>query len=646
MNLFGPHIHKPGMGLDLLERWKPSAALAMDVDSDYVRQVRQKSPGTVLVVRVYEDGANFLDWPPHVWVDRLLAKFPTDKPGYFVTINEPLGHDSRELFERFDIWESEVIRLLQAAGTDGLACNFGTGNFTAGSNRVKIPDVFPRICAVANAMGPHDYSWPDLQSGWSWYAGRWFQWYDDILAATGKEMKFLIGECGLTQAIIQGRPDHGWQSGGPEGVTAESYLATLHWYLEQVVNWDSGRGIVLGLCLFNFYDQFHWSFEHINKPKVMDAIMAMDVPSPEPPEPPNGGDPMVEIYDFDNSPFDPNATTRDWPWLRSIFGPDLQVHPIEEKADVNLQPGDIIYKVQYLDCKVGETSVVIHVEDINGNPEQGRLPVFGWPSAESHGLPQTWKFWTDNGVHGPTNVNGDVGPSMGTGAYYDWTEIDPETGELGRGPHFVWVWDLPSDYVDGIGMLTWHPDVEGNHLHVNIGYRAEVYMGEEPPKPPDGDLLEVAKDIRAYAADATILLADIKAILLKTPPEPPVDQPFRGEYFNNKDLGGEPAFTRDDEEINFSWADGGPGGGVNPDQFSVRWTGSFTFEAGDYTFYALVDDGIRLWVDGELIIDAWWDQSPTMYEATITLAVGKHDIDVGYYESAGGATCKVWWEKL
>ena len=62
MNLFGPHIHRPGMGLDLLGRGRFAAALAMDVDSKYVRKVREASPETVLAVRVYEDGANFLEW--------------------------------------------------------------------------------------------------------------------------------------------------------------------------------------------------------------------------------------------------------------------------------------------------------------------------------------------------------------------------------------------------------------------------------------------------------------------------------------------------------------------------------------------------------------------------------------------------------
>jgi hypothetical protein len=49
------------------------------------------------------------------------------------------------------------------------------------------------------------------------------------------------------------------------------------------------------------------------------------------------------------------------------------------------------------------------------------------------------------------------------------------------------------------------------------------------------------------------------------------------------------------------------------------------------------DDGIRLWVDGDLLIDAWTDQSPTSYQVTRTLTAGSHAVKVEYYENGGGA---------
>ena len=88
---------------------------------------------------------------------------------------------------------------------------------------------------------------------------------------------------------------------------------------------------------------------------------------------------------------------------------------------------------------------------------------------------------------------------------------------------------------------------------------------------------------------------------------------------------------------------GRAGGSIPVDGFSVRWSGSFGFQAGDTTFTATADDGIRLWVDGTLLIDQWIDQAPTSYSATRTLTAGVHDVRVEYYEGGGGAVARLTW---
>jgi hypothetical protein len=82
------------------------------------------------------------------------------------------------------------------------------------------------------------------------------------------------------------------------------------------------------------------------------------------------------------------------------------------------------------------------------------------------------------------------------------------------------------------------------------------------------------------------------------------------------------------------------------DNFSVRWTRRATFDAATYRFHALADDGVRLWVDGKLLIDQWRDQTPREFTADRTMVRGKHDVKVEYYEHTGGAKVKVWWEKV
>jgi len=186
--------------------------------------------------------------------------------------------------------------------------------------------------------------------------------------------------------------------------------------------------------------------------------------------------------------------TTDWDWLRDTFG-DVQVHPIEEK--ITLQEGDVVYKLDYLDARLGDANIVINVRDEDGNPVQGEQVVFGWPDAPELLTDRPWR-WTPRGVLGPTNENGDVGPGLGTGAYYS-----PAHGE--RGPHFVWVYGLPSDYVDGLGMIA-----GTNHAHLNLGYRA-VEMRENgngpTPEPGEGKFVEVSRAFQEQGNNRILIIA-------------------------------------------------------------------------------------------------------------------------------------------
>jgi glucose/arabinose dehydrogenase len=119
---------------------------------------------------------------------------------------------------------------------------------------------------------------------------------------------------------------------------------------------------------------------------------------------------------------------------------------------------------------------------------------------------------------------------------------------------------------------------------------------------------------------------------------------YEAQYFNNMTLSGSPVVDRCEAAVNYDWGVGSPAQGVNVDQFSARWTGQVTFGGGSTTFSVTADDGIRLYVDGSILIDEWQDQAPTTYTATTTLTAGTHTVMVEYYENAGGATAEVSWQ--
>lgn len=117
-----------------------------------------------------------------------------------------------------------------------------------------------------------------------------------------------------------------------------------------------------------------------------------------------------------------------------------------------------------------------------------------------------------------------------------------------------------------------------------------------------------------------------------------------GEYWNVV-AGPSPAIpdgaanmTYTSSEINFNWGTSSPApGAINVDGFVVRWTQTLALDAGTYYFSATADDGVRVYIDGTMIINGWLDQSPTTYSATRSVTAGSHEVKVEYYENGGGA---------
>ena len=139
----------------------------------------------------------------------------------------------------------------------------------------------------------------------------------------------------------------------------------------------------------------------------------------------------------------------------------------------------------------------------------------------------------------------------------------------------------------------------------------------------------------------------IRRIVYGAPPPPTSCSPglFLAQYFTNPTLSGAAATSRCEPAVDYDWGTGAPSGTpVGADGFSVRWTGTHSFaEAGAYTFTATADDGIRVFVDGTAVIDAWHDQGATTYTGVRTLSAGDHTVTVEYYEAAGSAVARVAW---
>jgi hypothetical protein len=108
-----------------------------------------------------------------------------------------------------------------------------------------------------------------------------------------------------------------------------------------------------------------------------------------------------------------------------------------------------------------------------------------------------------------------------------------------------------------------------------------------------------------------------------------------------------PVLIREEPQLDHNWILGSPAPNIPADNFSARWSRLIDFaEAGDYRFFAEADDGVRLYLDGWRVIDAWHTEPVTIHSGDFAgLKRGLHTVVVEYFESGAYAHLKVWFEK-
>lgn len=120
---------------------------------------------------------------------------------------------------------------------------------------------------------------------------------------------------------------------------------------------------------------------------------------------------------------------------------------------------------------------------------------------------------------------------------------------------------------------------------------------------------------------------------------------WKARYYANRRLQGDPVLERWEEELDHDWGSGSPHPAVPADNFSARYISNVNFKADRYVFTVEVDDGARLWVDGELLIDNWQEGVRTLRAEKRFDYEGERQVRVEYFERWGNARLRVSWER-
>lgn len=118
-----------------------------------------------------------------------------------------------------------------------------------------------------------------------------------------------------------------------------------------------------------------------------------------------------------------------------------------------------------------------------------------------------------------------------------------------------------------------------------------------------------------------------------------------GEYFAAPSFDGAPATIRIDHSMDWQWTFNRPTRDVGTDWFAVRWTGWIEVPPGGTVRVAVeCDDGVQLWIDGALAVDADRKVSYARHEAPMALAPGRHAVRLQYRQTTGNGRLRLLWD--
>ncbi|MEM8531970.1 MAG: heparin lyase I family protein [Chloroflexota bacterium] len=224
---------------------------------------------------------------------------------------------------------------------------------------------------------------------------------------------------------------------------------------------------------------------------------------------------------------------------------------------------------------------------------------------------------------------------LGSVARDQWTDFVFQVRWSQSDAGFLKIWKngtLAYDYQGPIGF-----NRSGGH-HMKVGIYKPPYKYDRDSTTTDKRVLWIDS---VRIGDETASYEDVAPGNNDAAPA----QGLRYALYENDTLSGTPIKTGIDTTVDWNWGTNAPGVGLPEDGFSIRWEGLVEPRYSEtYDFCTVSDDGVRLWVDGQQLIDNWTFHGVTEDCGSITLQAGQqYEVKMEYFDATGDAVARLLW---
>lgn len=229
-------------------------------------------------------------------------------------------------------------------------------------------------------------------------------------------------------------------------------------------------------------------------------------------------------------------------------------------------------------------------------------------------------------------------------------------------------WTVPVGALQDGGVYSWtvasRDGQDANRFNTWVKrFRTDLRLGSSGPSPSDttGPVTTNLANGNATVSFASPTVQTLggpmgMSFTYNSQEVPAANRGLTGEYFDARVNGGAPSsfdltekvpvLVRTDPGVSFDWGGGSPAEAVPGDYFMARWSGYLTLP-GAYVgqqvqFGVRQDDGARLWVDGEKLVDYWGVTATKTWGSARTFGGSAMPLRFEYFENAGGAAAELW----